>query len=84
MRHLLTLAVAFFTFAAAAHAAPAGLDPENTLIMELKTGKVTIKLLPDIAPKHVERATRRVRAREARNTPTCRRNLHRRRLSGAP
>ena len=30
-------------------------DPANTLIMELKTGKVTIQLRPDLAPKHVER-----------------------------
>lgn len=31
------------------------LDPANTLILELKTGKVTIELRPDLAPKHVER-----------------------------
>ena len=30
-------------------------DPANTLIMELKTGKVTIRLRPDLAPRHVER-----------------------------
>jgi peptidylprolyl isomerase len=30
-------------------------DPTNTVIMELKTGKVTIRLRPDLAPKHVER-----------------------------
>jgi cyclophilin family peptidyl-prolyl cis-trans isomerase len=30
-------------------------DPENTLIMELKDGEVVIELLPDVAPKHVER-----------------------------
>ena len=30
-------------------------DPENTILMELKDGTVTIELLPDIAPKHVER-----------------------------
>ena len=30
-------------------------DPENTILMELKGGTVTIELLPDIAPKHVER-----------------------------
>ena len=30
-------------------------DPENTLIMTLKTGDVTIALFPDVAPKHVER-----------------------------
>ena len=31
------------------------LDPANTLIVELKSGKVTIELRPDLAPKHVER-----------------------------
>ena len=30
-------------------------DPSNTLVLELKTGKVTIRLRPDLAPKHVER-----------------------------
>ncbi|WP_353472019.1 peptidylprolyl isomerase [Salipiger sp. H15] len=30
-------------------------DPENTILMELKNGTVTIELLPDVAPKHVER-----------------------------
>ena len=30
-------------------------DPANTVIMELKTGKVKIRLRPDLAPKHVER-----------------------------
>jgi peptidylprolyl isomerase len=31
------------------------MDAENTLIMELEDGPVTIKLRPDLAPKHVER-----------------------------
>jgi peptidylprolyl isomerase len=30
-------------------------DAENTLLMELESGPVTIKLRPDLAPKHVER-----------------------------
>ncbi|WP_340109259.1 peptidylprolyl isomerase [Pikeienuella sp. HZG-20] len=30
-------------------------DDANTLIIELKTGDVTIELLPDVAPEHVER-----------------------------
>ena len=30
-------------------------DPENTILMELKDGTVMIELLPDVAPKHVER-----------------------------
>jgi peptidylprolyl isomerase len=32
-----------------------GIDPENTIYMDLKDGRVTIKLLPDIAPNHVAR-----------------------------
>jgi peptidylprolyl isomerase len=31
------------------------MDPENTLIMTLATGPVTIQLRPDLAPGHVER-----------------------------
>ena len=30
-------------------------DPENTILMELKDGTVTIELLPDVAPMHTER-----------------------------
>jgi peptidylprolyl isomerase len=30
-------------------------DPENTLKLKLSTGDVTIRLRPDLAPKHVER-----------------------------
>ena len=29
-------------------------DPQNTLVLETKDGKVTIRLRPDLAPKHVE------------------------------
>ncbi len=37
-------------------------DPENTILMELKDGTVTIELLPDVAPKHVERMKELTRA----------------------
>ncbi|MDV7340149.1 peptidylprolyl isomerase [Terasakiella sp. A23] len=30
-------------------------DPENTLFLDLKDGRVTIELRPDLAPKHCER-----------------------------
>lgn len=33
-------------------------DPANTLVLELRTGNVLIKLRPDLAPKHVERVKR--------------------------
>lgn len=37
-------------------------DPENTLLVELKDGTVTIELLPDVAPKHVDRIKELARA----------------------
>ncbi|MGE3628146.1 MAG: peptidylprolyl isomerase [Hyphomicrobiales bacterium] len=37
------------------HAQAAQPDPENILFLDLKSGRVVIKLRPDLAPKHVER-----------------------------
>ncbi|MFU8863964.1 MAG: peptidylprolyl isomerase [Rhodobacterales bacterium] len=37
-------------------------DPENTILIELKGGTVTIELLPDVAPKHCERMKELARA----------------------
>ena len=37
-------------------------DAENTILMELKNGTVTIELLPDIAPDHCERMKELVRS----------------------
>jgi peptidylprolyl isomerase len=37
-------------------------DPENTLIVTLKGGDVVIEMLPDVAPKHVERIKALARA----------------------
>ena len=55
----------------AAPAAAATPDPalENTLILELKDGKVTIELRPDLAPQHVERIKTLVRAGFYDGTP---------------
>ena len=44
-----------------ANAAQAQTDPENTLIMEIIHGKVVIEMLPDVAPKHVDRIRALVR-----------------------
>jgi len=44
-------------------------DPENTLLLELKNGQVTIELRPDLAPKHVERIKILVREKFYDNTP---------------
>jgi peptidylprolyl isomerase len=54
IRSVLCAVLALFALASIARAqAP---DPDNTLVVELKTGKVLIRLRPDLAPKHVERA----------------------------
>jgi len=37
------------------------MDPENTLVLTLESGPVTIKLRPDLAPGHVERIKELVR-----------------------
>ena len=34
---------------------PAGLDPQNTVLIDTKYGRVIIKLRNDVAPKHAER-----------------------------
>ena len=51
---LAALLLALASVVPAAAQAPK-LDPENTLVIELKTGKVYIKLRSDLAPKHVAR-----------------------------
>ncbi|MDE1170567.1 MAG: peptidylprolyl isomerase [Verrucomicrobium sp.] len=67
LRHLpllaLSLGILFFGAASApaqTDSAPA-IDPENTLYLDLKDGRVVIQLRPDLAPKHVERIKELVR-----------------------
>jgi cyclophilin family peptidyl-prolyl cis-trans isomerase len=55
-RSLLAAAMAGAATPALAQAqAPAQPNPENTIFLDLKDGRVVIQLLPDIAPLHVER-----------------------------
>jgi peptidylprolyl isomerase len=49
-RDALALAMAAF---AVSSAVAEDSDPQNTLILETKNGKIVIKLRPDLAPKHV-------------------------------
>jgi peptidylprolyl isomerase len=56
MRLLAQLALAFCVIAGAACSDQSKSGPKsNVLVVELKSGKVLIKLRPDLAPKHVER-----------------------------
>ena len=52
---LATLLIALAAVLPGAAQAP---DPQNTLVIELKSGRVLIRLRPDLAPKHVERVKR--------------------------
>lgn len=60
LKRALLGAVFLFSATAADAQAPAR-DPENTLFMDLKDGRVVIELRPDIAPKHVEQIKTLVR-----------------------
>ena len=52
-RSLLAAALIAGGLAAAPAMAQAPADPENTIFLDLKDGRVVIKLRPDLAPKHV-------------------------------
>jgi peptidylprolyl isomerase len=53
--HRRTLIASSVALAATAQAFAQTTDPENTIYLDLKQGRVVIQLLPDVAPKHVER-----------------------------
>ncbi len=55
LRRTLLAAAAALSVAAPAFAQAPKTDPENTLYLDLKDGRVVIQLLPDLAPKHVAR-----------------------------
>jgi peptidylprolyl isomerase len=48
---------------------PAGLDPQNTILLDTPHGRVIIKLRPDLAPKHAERIKLLAREKFYDNVP---------------
>ncbi len=58
-----------FAVPALAASLPAGLDPENTILLDTSYGRVVIQLRPDLAPKHVERIKRLAREKFYDNVP---------------
>lgn len=60
LKKLAALAIVVGGLAAAASSAFAA-EPEDTLVLTLKDGDVTIALRPDLAPKHVEQIRKLVR-----------------------
>jgi len=61
--HLFAVLAALICAApAVAQPLPAGVDPQNTILIDTKYGRIVIKLRADVAPKHAERI--KVLARE--------------------
>jgi peptidylprolyl isomerase len=70
MFRLLVLFAALICAApAVAQKLPAGADPQNTLLIDTKHGRIAIKLRPDLAPKHVARIKQLVREGYYNNVP---------------
>jgi len=70
MFRMLALVAALMCAAPAfAQPLPAGADPQNTILLDTKYGRVVIKLRPDIAPKHAERIKLLTREKFYDNVP---------------
>ena len=69
IRLLAVLAVLVGAAPALAQQLPAGADPQNTLLIDTKHGRIVIKLRNDLAPKHVERIKQLAREKYYDNVP---------------
>ena len=68
-RVLILLAMLFVVSSAVAQPLPAGVDPQNTLLIDTKHGRIVIKLRNDIAPQHVARMKQLAREKYYDNVP---------------
>src|SRR6266478_1331093 len=69
IRLLAALAVLICAAPALAQPLAAGADPQNTILIDTKYGRIVIKLRNDIAPKHVERIKLLAREKYYDNVP---------------
>ena len=65
---VLALACAFPAFAQAPKL-PAGVDPQNALVIDTTKGRIVVKLRTDLAPKHAERLKQLARDGYYNNVP---------------
>jgi peptidylprolyl isomerase len=63
---LVTLVWATLTLAAPL---PAGVDPQNAILLDTSSGRVVIRLRPDLAPQHAERIKTLTREKFYDNAP---------------
>jgi peptidylprolyl isomerase len=70
MIHVYGLVVALFcSTVALAQQLPRGVDPQNTILIDTKYGRIVVKLRNDIAPKHAERIKQLAREKFYDNVP---------------
>jgi cyclophilin family peptidyl-prolyl cis-trans isomerase len=69
IRLLAVLAALICATPAVGQPLPAGLDPQNTLLIDTKHGRITLKLRNDLAPKHAERLKTLAREKFYDNVP---------------
>jgi peptidylprolyl isomerase len=69
IRILALLSVLICAAPAIAQPLPAGLDPQNTILIDTKHGRIVIKLRNDLAPKHAERLKTLTREKFYDNVP---------------
>jgi peptidylprolyl isomerase len=69
IRILALLSVLICAAPAIAQPLPAGLDPQNTILIDTKHGRIVIKLRNDLAPKHAERLKMLTREKFYDNVP---------------
>ena len=69
IRLLAVLAALICAAPALAQSLPPGADPQYTLLIDTKYGRIVIKLRPDLAPKHVERIKQLAREKYYDNVP---------------
>jgi peptidylprolyl isomerase len=68
--HLFAVLAALICAAPAiAQPLPAGTDPQNTILIDTKYGRIVMKLRPDLAPKHAERLKQLAREKYYDNVP---------------
>jgi peptidylprolyl isomerase len=69
IRLLAAFAVLMLATLAQAQNLPAGVDPQNALLLDTKDGRIVIKLRPDLAPQHAERMKLLAREKYYDNVP---------------
>src|SRR5215467_3864677 len=69
IRFFVVVAALLCAASASAQPLPAGVDPQNTIVIDTTQGPIIIKLRTDVAPKHAERIKQLARDKFYDNVP---------------